>query len=73
MAIGNPARGDLVLVHTTTGLHGLFVVDAVNGNAVTIAPLDHAGIAPGGYKAQFPTIDKTKDIIAHHAATSISG
>lgn len=72
MAIGSVARGDLVVVHSgKLGLHGLFVVDAVNGNNITIAPLDHAGAVAGGYKA-FATVDKTTEILAVHTASSIS-
>jgi hypothetical protein len=73
MAIGNPSRGDLVLVHSQKlGLHGLFAVDSINGNNLVVAPVDHAGITAGGYKAQFSTVDKTTEVFAHHAATSNS-
>jgi hypothetical protein len=73
MAIGAIARGDLVVVHALKlGLRGLFFVDSVNGNAVTVAPLDHSGALAGGTKANFPTVDKTVDILAVHTASSIS-
>lgn len=65
-----PARGDLVLVHSTThGLHGLFTVDAVKGKAVTIGEPGHTGLLKGGYKGSFPTIDKS-DIEAVYPASS---
>lgn len=73
MAIGAVARGDLVVVHSQKlNLRGLFVVDSVSGNNVTVAPLDHAGALAGGTKAGFPTVDKTTDILAVHTAASIS-
>jgi hypothetical protein len=73
VAIGAVARGDLVIVHSAKlNLHGLFAVDSVNGNAITIAPLDHAGATAGGYKAGFATVDKTTEILAVHTAASIS-
>jgi hypothetical protein len=55
---GAIARGDLVIVHSNShGLHGLFQVDAVNVNAITIAEPGHPGLVKGGYKGSFPTID----------------
>jgi hypothetical protein len=74
MAIGAVARGDLVVVYAPRfGLSGLFVVDAVNGNAVTIAKLENAGVLAGGYKASgMPIVDKSTDIFAVHTAASIS-
>ena len=73
MAIGAVARGDLVVVHSQKlNLRGLFLVDSVSGNNVTVAPLDHAGALSGGDKARFPTVDKTADILSVHTASSIS-
>jgi hypothetical protein len=72
MAVGAVARGDIVIVHSLSlGLHGLFVVDAVNKTRVTIAPPDHAGKVEGGHKGNFPTVDKT-DIFAVYKAASLS-
>jgi hypothetical protein len=74
MAIGAVARGDLVVVHSTKlGLHGLFVVDSVNGNAITVALPENAGTQAGGYKATgTAVVDKTSEILAVHTASSIS-
>jgi len=73
MAIGAIARGDLVVVHSTKlNLHGLYVADSVSGNNVTIAPVGHAGAVAGGPKGQFPTVDKTTEILAVYTASSIS-
>lgn len=74
MAIGAVARGDLVVVHSPRhGLHGLFIVDAVNGNNVTITDVANVGALSGGYKTTgMPVVDKTTDILAVHAASSIS-
>jgi hypothetical protein len=73
MAIGAVARGDLVVVHSTKlNAHGLFVVDSVNGNAVTVMPLDHAQVQVGHVKSPAMTVDKTTEIFAVHTAASIS-
>jgi hypothetical protein len=74
MAIGAVARGDLVVVHSAKlGLHGLYVVDAVNGNAVTITDASNSGALAGGHKTTgMPVVDKTTDILAVHTASSIS-
>ena len=74
MAIGAVARGDLVVVHSTKhNLHGLFVVDSVNANLLTITALDNGGVLAGGYKSSgMPVVDKTTDVFAVHTAASIS-
>jgi hypothetical protein len=74
VAIGAVARGDLVIVHSAKlAVHGIFVVDSVSGNAVTVTPVENAGALAGGTKAQnMPVVDKTTDILSVHTATSIS-
>jgi len=73
MAIGAVARGDLVVVHSTTyGLHGLFVVDSVNGNIVSVTSLEDAGAVAGAPKGKIVPVNKTTDILSVHTASSIS-
>src|ERR1700738_3455441 len=73
MAIGAIARGDLVVVHSDKfNLRGLFVVDSVNGNLISLFKAEDANLKAGGTKANVTIVDKTTDIVAVHTASSIS-
>ena len=73
MAIGAVARGDLVVVHSNKyNLRGLFIVDSVNGNLISVLKSEDANLVAGGTKANAVVIDKTTDILAVHTASSIS-
>jgi len=73
MAIGAVARGDLVVVHSTKyAMHGLFVVDSVAGNIVTVSKVEDANTVAGGSKTGLVPLDKTTDILSVHTASSIS-
>lgn len=73
MAIGAVSRGDLVVVHSQIhGLHGLYVVDSVNGNIVSVLDPADAGALAGGPKNHAVPFDKTTSILAVHTAASIS-
>jgi hypothetical protein len=73
VAIGAIARGDLVVVHSARlGVHGLFVVDSVSGNAVSVTKVEDANATAGGIKTNVIQLDKTTDILSVHTASSIS-
>ena len=73
MAIGAVARGDIVVVHAATyGMHGLYVVDSVNGNIVSVTTMEDAGAVAGGAKGKIVPLNKTTDILSVHTASSIS-
>jgi hypothetical protein len=73
MAITAVNRGDLVIVHNTSlGVHGMFLVDNVAGDAVRIADVGDADVRAGGDKSRFATVSLSQDILADIPAGSIS-
>lgn len=73
MAIVAVARGDLVIVHNTSlGIHGMYLVDNVAGDAVRIADVADADARAGGDKSRFATVSLSNDILADIPAGSIS-